>query len=288
MTTIIFNGQTIPSDHACIKHNDRGFTLGHGLFETILIQKGTVPAINYHWNRLETSAPLIGMRLPFSKQEFTGMLSALIHENNLQNKTAGARVTVTHGESARGLFPVTPRPNFVMSVFEHTPSLKTNFSALIATTRKNEHTIAARIKSISYLDNILAKQEAMSQGYDEAILLNTASNVADGAITNIFMVKNNRTYTPPIADGALPGVIRSILLEELKAEFPMMIEKSISANELLSADEVFVTNALMGIQPVHQINRTQYQVFSTGLAIAEKLREILIGWGTNTPSGRLD
>ena len=273
MTTIIYNNKTIPSESACIKHNDRGFTLGHGLFETILVKKGTTPAIDYHWHRLETSAPLIGITLPFSKQELTRMLSALINENNLQDKTAGARVTVTHGESARGILPVTPPPpNFVISVFEYTHSPKADFSALIATTRKNEHTIAARVKSISYLDNILAKQEAMSQGYDEAILLNTASNVADGAITNIFMVNNNLIYTPMIADGALPGVIRSILLE-LNAEFPI-IEKSISADELLSADEVFLTNALMGIQPVSQINSTKYQVSSTSLAIAEKLRTV--------------
>lgn len=274
MTTIIYNNKTIPSDHACIKHNDRGFTLGHGLFETILVKKGTAPAIDYHWHRLETSAPLIGIILPFSKQELTRMLSALINENNLQGKTAGARVTVTHGESARGILPVTPPPpNFVISVFEYTHSPKADFSALIATTRKNEHTIAARIKSISYLDNILAKQEAMNQGYDEAILLNTASNVADGAITNIFMVNNDRIYTPPIADGALPGVIRSILLEELNAEFPV-IKKSISTDELLSADEVFLTNALMGIQSVSQINNTKYQVFSTSLAISDKLRTV--------------
>lgn len=273
MTTIIHNGQTIPSSHACIKHDDRGFTLGHGLFETILVKKGTAPALDYHWHRLETSAPLISITLPFTKQGLTEMLNALIRENNLQDKIAGARVTVTHGESARGILPVTPpSPNFVIAVFEYTHTPKADFSALIATTRKNEHTIAARIKSISYLDNILAKQEAMRQGYDEAILLNTASNIADGAITNIFMVKDGQIYTPLIADGALPGVLRTILLEELNVQFPI-IEKSISPNELLSADEVFLTNALMGVQPVSQINSTKYQVFSTSFAVTERLRE---------------
>lgn len=272
MTTIIFNGKTIPSSQACIKHNDRGFTLGHGLFETILIKKGAAPALDYHWHRLETSAPLISITLPFAKQGLTEMLNALIKENNLQDKIAGARVTVTHGESARGIFPVTPPPpNFVISVFEYTHTPKADFSALIVSTRKNEHTVAARIKSTSYLDNILAKQEAMQHGYDEAILLNTASNIADGAITNIFMVKNGQIYTPLIADGALPGVLRTILLKELNVQFPI-IEKSISPNELLSADEVFLTNALMGVQPVSQINSTKYQV-STSLAVTERLRE---------------
>jgi branched-chain amino acid aminotransferase len=274
MTTIIYNHKTILSNKACIKHNDRGFTLGHGLFETILVKKSIAWAIDYHWYRLETSAPLIGITLPFSKQELTKMISALINKNNLQDKIAGARVTITHGESDRGILPITPLPsNFVISVFEYTHLPKADFSALIATTRKNEYTIAARIKSISYLDNILAKQEAISQGYDEAILLNTASNVADGAITNVFMVKNNKIYTPSIADGALPGVIRSILLEELNTEFPV-IEKSISEDELLSADEVFLTNALMGIQPVSHINSTKYEVFITSLALTKKLRDV--------------
>lgn len=273
MTTIIFNGKTIPSSQACIKHNDRGFTLGHGLFETILVKKGAFPALDYHWHRLETSAPLIGITVPFSRQELVEMLNALIEANNLQQKIAGARVTLTHGESARGILPATPpSPNFVISVFEYSHALKADFSALIVTTTKNEHTVAAQIKSISYLDNILAKQEAMSQGYDEAILLNTASHVADGAITNVFIVKNGQIYTPPIADGALPGVVRAILLEELKVGFPI-VEKSISADELLGADEVFLTNALMGVQQVKQINDKKYHVFSISQAIANQLRE---------------
>ncbi len=274
MTTIIFNGKKIPSSDACIQHNDRGFTLGHGLFETILFKNGKAAALDYHWHRLETSSPLINITLPFSKYDLAAMLYALIEENDLQDKTAGARVTITHGESARGILPVTPpTPNFVISVFAYSHVTKTDFSALIATTRKNERTVASRVKSVSYLDNILAKQEAMSQGYDEAILLNTTSNVADGAISNVFIVKDGVIYTPSITDGALPGVMRAILLEELKSEFSI-IEKSISPAELLNADEVFLTNALMGIQPVSRINQTEYQRFSTSLALTEQLRDV--------------
>ena len=194
----------------------------------------------------------------------------MIKKNKIQNEVAGARLTVSQGESARGILPVTPpKSNFVISVFKYSQKPKENFSALIVTTRKNEHSIASRVKSISYLDNILSKQEAIIQGYDEAILLNTASNVADGAITNVFMIKNGLIYTPPITDGALPGVVRSMLLENFH-----VIEKSISTDELLSSDEVFLTNALMGIQPVSQINEIIYYTSSSSLAIAKKLREV--------------
>ncbi|RUR08607.1 aminotransferase class IV [Legionella septentrionalis] len=274
MSIIIYNGNPLSSNQPCIKHNDRGFTLGHGLFETILINKGAMPAFDYHWHRLETSAPLISMNLPFSKEALTEMLLFLIAENNLEETIAGARITITAGESIRGIFPeARPEPNFTIFAFAFAHPAKLAYSARIVSTRKNEKTIAARIKSISYLDNILAKQEVMMQGFDEAILLNTGSNVADGAITNVFMVKNGQIYTPPIADGALPGVIRNILLKELTVKFSI-IEKSITPAELLSADEVFLTNALIGIQPVSQINDKKYQCFSVGTSVAFALREL--------------
>lgn len=201
------------------------------------------------------------------------MLTELIIQNNLQDKLASARVTITHGEAARGLLPLqVPNPNFVIAVFESaTPSDKP-FSACIVNTRKNEHTAASRVKTISYMDNILAKQEAMSQGYDEAILLNTASTVADGSISNVFMVKDQQIFTPPVSDGALPGVVRSILLEEFSGDFPV-IEKSISPDELKQADEIFLTNALMGIKSVHKLNNTNYLSFSMTNKLSSLFRD---------------
>jgi len=271
--TIIYNKQSIPSNHPCIRLNDRGFTLGHGLFETILVKHGAIPALDYHWRRLETSAPLISISLPFDKAELRAFINQLIHENNLTDKIAGARVTVTHGESERGLLPIQrPIPQFLISVFECPQPSDKPLTALIVNTRKNEHSLSSRIKSISYLDNILAKKEAYDQQYDEAILLNTASQVADGSMSNIYMVKEGKVYTPTIADGALPGTIRSILLEECNAFFSF-IEKSISVEELFEADEVFLTNALMGIKSVAQINHQKYDSFVVTNNIRKILRE---------------
>jgi branched-chain amino acid aminotransferase len=273
MSVIIYNKKIVPSENPCIHHNDRGFTLGHGLFETILIKKGATPALDYHWRRLESSAPILGIALPFSYQELKSMLNDLIIKNNLQDKLAGARVTITHGEAARGILPIqAPQPNFLMTVFECAAPSNKPFSACIVSTRKNEHTPAARVKSISYIDNILAKQEAMTQGYDEAILLNTASHVADGSISNVFMVKDNQVITPPVSDGALPGVIRSILLEEFNQDFSM-VERSISPEELKLADEIFLTNALMGIKSVEKLDTKRFSSFSFAAQLSARLRE---------------
>lgn len=273
MTTIIFNGNIVPSNQSCIKHNDRGFALGHGLFETILVKNNSIPAIDYHWKRLETSAPLIDIQLPFLRAELENMLMRLIEKNDLKDKLASARITITHGEADRGIFPLkTPSPNFVIAVAEYTHTEIHDYSALIVNTKKNEQAISSRIKSISYLDNILAKQEALKQNYHEAILLNTASNIADGAIFNVFVVKNNQITTPKITDGALPGVIRSILLQEFQQDFSIT-EKSISVPEILDADEVFLTNALMGIQPVSNLNTKKFESCSVANRIAILLRE---------------
>lgn len=273
MSTIIFNDTVIPSDQACIKHNDRGLALGHGLFETILVKKGTIPLLDYHWKRVKTSAPIIGLKIPFSYTHLKSMIEVLIEKNELHNKIAGARLTITHGEAGRGILPSETRsPNFIISVFEYAHTMHSNYSALISSIRKNEHSPSCNIKSTSYLDNILAKQEAIDSSYNEAILLNTASNVADGAISNIFMVKQNKIITPKLSDGALPGVIRSVLLTEFQHSFSID-EQSISMPELLDADEVFITNALMGIQPLHRINDRIFHPFPIATMLANTLRE---------------
>lgn len=272
MPIIVFNKKLIPADNPCIRHNDRGFTLGHGLFETMLVKKNVMPLMDYHWARLIASAPILDIQIPFSKIQLESMVHELVIENNLQDKIASARVTITHGESERGILPLqTPNPNYLITVSD-CASIGTNpYSALIVTTRKNEHTVSSKIKSISYLDNILAKQEAKSQQYDEAILLNTASNLADGAIANVYIVKDNKISTPLVADGALPGVIRRILLEELSQDFSIQ-ERSISVSDLFDADEIFLTNALMGVKSINRLNTKQYHSFTMTHRIAEALR----------------
>ncbi|OGV50568.1 MAG: hypothetical protein A3F46_01790 [Legionellales bacterium RIFCSPHIGHO2_12_FULL_42_9] len=273
MSYINFNGQVIPATEPCIQTNDRGLTLGDGLFETILIRKSSIPALAYHWKRLETSAPIIGLSIPFPSNTLETMLLALIEKNNLHDKIAGARLTLTSGNSARGILPAPgTKPNFFISVFEHAPLTKVDYSAVIVRIKKNEHAPSSRIKSTSYLDNVLAKKEAVTQGYDEAILLNTANHIADGAISNIFMVKNQHIYTPRIADGALPGVVRTILLDEFSNAFSLT-EKSMTIAELIDADEVFVTNALMGIKPVTKLQDKHFMQFPCALGLQAALRE---------------
>lgn len=255
---IIYNSKLISESDYCFKHNDRGLTIGHGIYETILVNYGCAPFLKLHWQRLKESAEIIGITIPFSLDELNKMIGSLIYINGLVEKVAGVRITLTAGESLRGLLLCENiKPNFVISSFLNKQNDKSSLSALIVKTIKNEFSLASKAKTISNIDNIFAKNEAYKQGFDEAILLNTQSYVADGSISTFYIVKNNHIYTPQTKDGALPGVIRSILLNEMQHDIPIL-EKSISVEDALSADEVFISNTLMGIKPIHKLNHVEY------------------------------
>jgi branched-chain amino acid aminotransferase len=125
----------------------------------------------------------------------------------------------------------------------------------LSTIRRNEYSPLANIKSLAYLDSILARREMVKRGFNEAILLNTQGNVASCSAANIFIVtKDNRLITPHIKDGVLPGITREIVLA-LAAEHHLTIEeRSIHPDELFTAKEVFITNSIIEIQAVKQIH----------------------------------
>lgn len=250
---MIVNGKKLSVKALCISPYDRGITLGHGLFETILVNKGKAPLLAFHWQRLVASAALLDLKIPFTLTQLQSMIAELTADNP-QDDPLGIRLTVTDGVSERGLLSDGKQPStFFITCFK-IPVVTHAVTAMIASTKRNQHSISSQVKSTSYLDNIVAKKEAESQGFDEAILLNTASNVAEGSTFNVFMVKNKTIYTPPIGDGALPGVLRHILLNELEIKPFSIIEASLTPSMLFDAEEIFISNALTGLRSIKQLN----------------------------------
>jgi branched-subunit amino acid aminotransferase/4-amino-4-deoxychorismate lyase len=198
----------------------------------------------------------------------------LIANNQLNAVNAAIRLTVTDGISDRGLLSSAYQdPTFIETASQIPFNLKTSMTATIVNTRRNENSLSSRIKSISYLDNILAKKEAVINGFDEAILLNSKSLVAEGAISNIFVVKNNMIYTPPIEDGALPGITRYVILNELKIKDIQIVEHHIDKEMLFNADELFISNALLGVKPIHKLDDKNFdETFDVTTLIANTLR----------------
>jgi len=255
MSHIIFNGQIILSEAPCVNVFDRGFTLGHGLFETMLIKNGTIPLLPYHWDRLLTSSCTLGIKLPFNWSDLQDMTVDIISKNQLLNGKGSLRLTVTDGVSERGILATgNPTPSYTLTSAALPENKRHSMSAAVVETRRNELSIASRVKSISYLDNILARKEAVLKGADEAFLLNSKGLLAEGSVSNVFIVNNKIVSTPRIDDGALPGVVRHVILNELNLDEIKIKEEEISLEMLLNAEDIFITNALFGVMPINQVN----------------------------------
>jgi branched-chain amino acid aminotransferase len=240
------NGELKDAADARIAPDDRGFTLGDGLFETIAVKKAAPKRLAAHLARLRDGAGMLGIPVPYTDAKIAELTASLIGANAL---TDGAlRITLTRGPGARGIAPPeTPTPTFLITTGGLPPD--DPMSLMVAqSTRRNEQSPLARVKNLGYLDNILARREAVAAGADDAVLLNTQGRVAETTIANIFCLIGGGLVTPPVSEGALPGVMRAEVIRLARAE-----ERPIAADELARASEIFVSNAL-GIRPVLRMN----------------------------------
>ncbi|MEO5373908.1 MAG: aminotransferase class IV [Alphaproteobacteria bacterium] len=243
-----FNGDLLEQDAVRIAPTDRGVTLGDGLFETMRARGGRVCRLHAHLDRLRAGAETIGLPLP--PLDFGAILAATLAANGLGD--AVLRLTVTRGSAGRGLLPPeTVEPTVMVTAAPPPPPSSTASSTaasargiVATTTRRNEYSPLCGVKSLNYLDNILARMEAARCGADDAILLNTRGRVAETTVANLFVVKGGEVHTPPLAEGALPGVMRAAVLRETGGH-----ETPLSVDDVLSADDVFITNSL-GIRPL--------------------------------------
>ena len=244
---ISINGVLTEAAAARIDPADRGFTLGDGVFETIAVRRNAVRHLAAHLARLRGGANLLGIPLPGDDQHIANMIGATITGNNATEGVV--RVMLTRGPGVRGLAtPPRPTPTLVISIAPLPPPAEPAKVIIATSTRRNEHSPLSRIKHINYLDNILARREAEAASADDAVLLNTAGNIAESTVANIFVLVDGFMLTPPITDGALPGIMRFETIKLAKAE-----ERTLSPEMLKRSSEVFLTNAL-GIRPVTHID----------------------------------
>ncbi|MGU3493829.1 aminotransferase class IV [Xanthobacteraceae bacterium A53D] len=256
--TIWLNGALIDAATARIAPGDRGFTLGDGLFETLSVRHGRPERLEAHLARLSAGAEVIGLPLP--SLDLAAIASALVEASGLADGVL--RLTVTRGEGPRGVLPpAQPNPTLLVTLAPRAAPAGPARLCVAGITRRNEHSPLARIKSLNYLDNILARQEAQARGCDDALLLNTQGRVAESTIANVFAVLDGRLVTPPLAEGALPGVMRAEILNLGAVEAPLAV------NDLLAADEVFLSSSL-GLRSVTSLETRSYGAFPA----AEQLR----------------
>lgn len=225
-------------DEVRIDSSDRGFALGDGLFETLRVSDGRPCRVGLHLERLRAGAGVLDLPLPFLEPALVAGMAALIAVTGLDQGVL--RLTVTRGPGPRGVLPpATVHPTVLMMMAPGSGPLPAARLVVALGTRRNEHSPLSRIKSLNYLDNILARQEAARRGADDAVLLNTAGRVAETSIATLFVRLGDRVVTPPVAEGALPGIARHVILTASAAR-----EQLLTVGDLAQAREMVLTSSL--------------------------------------------
>jgi branched-chain amino acid aminotransferase len=267
---IWLNGRLVPRDKAEIDPADRGLLLGDGLFETLRVYRGHIFKLDDHLARLTRGAAELGIPLPIDAFGLAEAAHEALRANELARSDAALRITLTRGPGQRGLLPPDDtRPTLIISAAAYqAPVRRDGFTVITSErARRNEGSITARLKSLGYLDNVVAQVEARAAGVDEAILLNNQGAVACGSRSNIFAVIKGKLLTPPIEEGALPGITRATILHLCKELSIQTAEARLGHGDLAKAEEVFLTNSLLEIVPVRRVDGRQVP---TG-AITERL-----------------
>ena len=237
-----------------IDATDRGLTLGDGLFETMLVLNGVGLWSNEHLQRFEAAARELGVAYPGDEiARAVSELCAISREAHV------LRLTLTRGAGARGLAVDISHSTLIGTLAPFDTKLMFGFvRPEVVGVVRNELSPASRLKTLSYIDQVLAAREARAKGFDEAIMLNSKGNLACSSIGNIFLVKDQRLITPSLDQGVLPGIVRGVILQGAGALGYKVEERAVGLHEFSKADGAFITNSLRLLRPVSGFQQTKF------------------------------
>jgi len=248
------NGELVPEEEAQVSVFDRGFLYGDGVFETLRVYNGTAFRSQTHWDRLRRSASLIRLDIPFTEKEYIDRLERIISANGLIE--AVARVTVSRGvgpprftieyeQSPTVLFWVRPFDGYPEELYRDGAKI-----VIAATRRTSPDAVDPAAKSANYLNSVLARADAEDAGAFEAVMLNAEGFLTEGSTTNLFIVRGDELLTPSLECGVLPGITRATVLEIAPQLGIKTTEAMLRPEDMLQADELFITNSTAEIMPV--------------------------------------
>ncbi|WP_422861189.1 aminotransferase class IV [Flagellimonas sp. W118] len=267
-----FNGDISSNDKAFLSYDNRGLKYGDALFETLRCVNGTLFFWEDHYFRLMASMRILRMEIPmnFTLEFLEEEIIKTVSENNLINSPARVRITVFRDSG--GLYsPTTNEISYLIEVDAmHSPFYLAQDEAYEVELFKDYYVnkdMLSNLKTTDKILNVVASVYAKENGYHNCLLINTDKNVVEAINGNLFLVKDGKVKTPPLSDGSLDGIVRKKLLEILTSlEETDVIEESISPFELQKADELFITNSILGIVPITKYRKKEFQTdFSKSL-----------------------
>lgn len=247
------NGRLVDEEEPCLTAVDRGFTLGDGLFETMLAHGERVFRLDDHLERLYQGSQLLAIVLP-SEEDLAWAVKAALWANDLPQ--AVVRLTVSRGyDAGRGLdISLDLKPTVVVRVSPHIPAASASLTAIVSSVRRNEGSPLSTVKALSYADKVLARQEARARGAEEALMLSNGGLLAGAAAANVFLVRGGVLLTPSVQSGALPGITRRCILELAEGMNLSAQEAELELAALQQADEVFLTNSVIGVRALVKVD----------------------------------
>ncbi len=252
---VYLNGALMPLSEAKISVLDYGFLFGYGLFETMRAYNGKIFRLESHLERLQKSAEKL--EIAADVQGWKSAVLDTLQANGL--KEARVRLTVSIGQG--GLVPdirTCARPTILVIASQYHPYpteiYHRGFSVITSSIRRNSQSPVSRMKTANYLESLLSRREAMAAGADDALLLNDKGFLAESSTGNVFIVNQGVVITPPVASGILPGITRGVILELAKSLNIGVQETEINPTELFDADEAFITNSMIEIMPLSNVD----------------------------------
>lgn len=244
----------------CIEFSDRGFQYGDGLFETIEIINGSPVFLKQHFQRLDLGCQKLLIPTPD-----LALLEKEAFEFVKDSKHAVLKLMVTRGSGGRGyrqpetinvtrLFSIHPYPNYPADLVEQ------GINVRFCGTRLGLSPSLAGIKHMNRLEQVLARAEWDCPDIHEGLMMDIKGNVVEGTMSNVFLVKQGHLYTPSITQCGVKGVLRAIVMQLAEVNRIPMIEKNISQDDIYKADELFVTNSIVGIWPIKQVENQRYKL----------------------------
>lgn len=265
----VYNDKFFRSGEPVISAGNRGLRYGDGLFETMCIQNGRIMHAGFHFDRLFHGLSILQFECPktFSAEMLTKKIQDLLRKNR-HDENARIRLMVFRG--AGGVFDAENHfPNYIIESWPLNEKTGLNENGLVVDVFPDARKSCdqfSNLKSNNYLPSAMAALFAKKNKLNDAILLNAHERICESGIANLFIIKGQNIYTPPLSEGCVAGVIRRWLLEKFPPENYTVIEKSLSIDEVLDADELFLTNS---IRPIRWVKYFGEKVFEN-----KKTREI--------------
>jgi branched-chain amino acid aminotransferase len=253
MQLICFNGTMLKESEPVLTITNRGFKYGDGVFETMKLEKGRLHLAPYHFDRLFGSLELLQIRVAFSSAELMEKIEELCAANGCTNR-ARVRLAVYRSERGEGEYCI----EALTLAEEKGLWNERGWSIDIYPYARKGQDAFANLKTANYLPYVMADRYAAEKGLDEALVLNSHGHLCDASKANLFLIMKKSILTPALHHGCVNGVMRRHVIEEAKKKGYTVKQAEVSLEELQSAEEVFLTNALQGIKWVARFRDKEY------------------------------